>query len=224
MSAEDQDRWDARYQAGAYAHRHHPSQLLATWLADNPPNLTSGAQPKALDVACGAGRNSLFLAQHGYWVLGLDISAEAIAQATRKALANKFEHRTQFLQHDLDRGLVSVNESNNYQKNSFDLICVFRYLDLSLIPELVGRLAPHGVLMVEVNLQSRESVAGPGTHHGSRFRAQPGALGAAISDATQGAAVGYSVALTEEGLFVDPDGKDAALARVIVQRDGSRTN
>jgi 2-polyprenyl-3-methyl-5-hydroxy-6-metoxy-1,4-benzoquinol methylase len=35
-----------------------------------------------LDVGCGTGRNSLFLAELGYPVLGIDIAAAAIARAT----------------------------------------------------------------------------------------------------------------------------------------------
>ena len=39
----------------------------------------------ALDLGCGTGTNSIFLAQHGYQVVGVDFSAKAIATARAKA-------------------------------------------------------------------------------------------------------------------------------------------
>lgn len=51
---------------------------------------TLRAQPPAaaLDVACGTGRHAVVLADLGYDVLGIDLSAPSIAQARRRARAN----------------------------------------------------------------------------------------------------------------------------------------
>ena len=40
---------------------------------------------RVLDVGCGAGRNALFLAKQGYYVVGVDISSTALKIALRKA-------------------------------------------------------------------------------------------------------------------------------------------
>jgi 2-polyprenyl-3-methyl-5-hydroxy-6-metoxy-1,4-benzoquinol methylase len=40
---------------------------------------------KALDIGCGTGDNSIWLAQHGFQVTGVDISEVAIEKATEKA-------------------------------------------------------------------------------------------------------------------------------------------
>jgi len=40
---------------------------------------------RVLDVGCGAGRNALFLAKQGYYVVGVDISSTALKMALRKA-------------------------------------------------------------------------------------------------------------------------------------------
>jgi len=39
---------------------------------------------RALDIGCGTGTNAIWLAQHGYGVLGVDIAPLAIEQANRK--------------------------------------------------------------------------------------------------------------------------------------------
>src|SRR5262245_50965550 len=78
MSAAERDRWDARYRDGAYESRTHATALLAAWL----PRLPRGA---ALDVACGAGRNALYLAAQGFAVTALDISAVALERGRREA-------------------------------------------------------------------------------------------------------------------------------------------
>jgi len=45
----------------------------------------SRTRGRALDLGCGTGTNSIFLAQHGYDVVGIDFSSKAIATARRKA-------------------------------------------------------------------------------------------------------------------------------------------
>jgi SAM-dependent methyltransferase len=40
---------------------------------------------RALDLGCGTGTNSLYLAQHGWQVVGVDFAATAIRKARRKA-------------------------------------------------------------------------------------------------------------------------------------------
>ena len=65
MSTVERDKWNERYREGAYEERTHPTALLAEWL----PRLPRGT---ALDVACGAGRNAIYLAAHGYRVTAVD--------------------------------------------------------------------------------------------------------------------------------------------------------
>ena len=43
------------------------------------------AERRALDLGCGTGTNSIYLAQHGFTVVGVDFSSKAIATARDKA-------------------------------------------------------------------------------------------------------------------------------------------
>ena len=73
--------WNRRY---ATADRIHatavPNRFLVAEAADLPPG-------RALDVACGAGRNALWLAQHGWRVTAVDFSDVALAMARDLAAA-----------------------------------------------------------------------------------------------------------------------------------------
>ncbi len=80
MSEADRDKWDTRYRQGSYQARTHPTELLAEWL----PQLPRG---RALDVACGAGRNALYLAEAGYEVEAIDISRVALERLRETARA-----------------------------------------------------------------------------------------------------------------------------------------
>ncbi len=85
MSSADRDKWDERYRAGAYAGRTWPSELLSRWIDRLPAG-------RALDLACGAGRNALFLACHRYRVKAVDISAEALQRPSEAAAAAGPDH------------------------------------------------------------------------------------------------------------------------------------
>jgi 2-polyprenyl-3-methyl-5-hydroxy-6-metoxy-1,4-benzoquinol methylase len=55
-------------------------------VAEETAGLTPG---RALDLACGEGRNSIYLVQQGWQVTGADFSREAITKAQRLALAQQ---------------------------------------------------------------------------------------------------------------------------------------
>ena len=74
MSTADRNKWDQRYREGAYASRDYPSEFLKQQLLHLKPG-------KALDLACGAGRNSIFLAQNGFFVDAVDVSSVGLERA-----------------------------------------------------------------------------------------------------------------------------------------------
>jgi tellurite methyltransferase len=193
MSAAERDKWDARYRDGAYENRPHPTALLAQWL----PRLPRG---QALDIACGAGRNALFLAAHGYAVTALDISAVALERGRHAAREQGLD--IAWLCVDLDE-----DPAAGLPSNGFDLIVWVRYVHRTLLPHLVARLNPGGVLLCEQHLATELAVAGPTS---AGFRLAPGELESAAAELT--------MLHRYEGPVIDPDGRTVALTQLVARR------
>jgi tellurite methyltransferase len=193
VSAAERDKWDARYRDGAYESRTHPTALLAEWL----PRLARG---RALDVACGAGRNALFLAANGYAVTALDISSVALERGRRSADERALS--VEWLCADLDDYVERVLPAG-----TFDLIVWVRYIHDTLMPSLIARLDTGGTLLCEQHLQTTAQVAGPTS---PAFRLALGEL--------ERSAQGLSVVHSHEGLIVDPDGRTVALAQLVARK------
>jgi tellurite methyltransferase len=192
MTAAERRKWDARYREGAYASRTHPSALLAEWITRLPCG-------RALDVACGAGRNALFLAEHAFAVDALDISTVALDRGRRAALARGLG--VNWLRADLDD-----DPDSGLPPEHYDVIVWVRYVHRGLMPHLRRRLRPRAVLLVEQHLASTAEVAGPRSAH---FRLEPGEL--------ERSAAGLRVLYHREGLVTDPDGRLVALAQLVAK-------
>lgn len=82
---------------------------LRIWERSVPPtdliDLVEGpealAPARALDLGCGTGPDSIYLAQHGWDVIGVDMVPEALAAARRNAAAKGV--RARFIQGDVTR-------------------------------------------------------------------------------------------------------------------------
>jgi SAM-dependent methyltransferase len=70
--------WDRRYSQPDLLWSATPNRFLVREVADLPPG-------RALDLACGEGRNALWLAERGWTVTGVDYSAVAIEKARRRS-------------------------------------------------------------------------------------------------------------------------------------------
>ena len=66
----------------------------------------NGKTKNAIDLGCGTGTHSIYLAQQGFSVIGVDISPTAIRQAQKKA--SQAGVKPEFIIHDVTRpGLSS---------------------------------------------------------------------------------------------------------------------
>jgi tellurite methyltransferase len=191
LSDLDRKKWNSRYAEGAYARRTHPSRLLVDALQDWPE--PSG---RALDIACGAGRNALYLAERGFQVTGLDSSDQALDRARRTAADHNLT--VQWREQDLDE-LTELN-------GPYALICMVRYVNVPLLRLAAQCLVPGGLLVVEQHLRTDPGVIGP---QNPAFRLAPGELGQQLAD--------LEMVEHWEGDTEDPDGRPVALARAIAR-------
>ena len=205
MSRPDREKWDRRYREGAYSTRKHPSALLMEWL----PKLAIDAEtPRAIDLACGIGRNTLYLAQQGWRVNAVDISGVALEKLAAAATDDLDVHCTEM---DLETG--QPWPADLMAAGPFDLALMIRYTNLHLVGRVLEILQPGGYLLAEAHRVTEAAVAGPG---GARFREAPGALRAA--------AAGYEMMEYREGIVDDPDGRPVDLAQMLCRRPPGRSH
>ncbi len=84
---EAQTFWETRYAGDGHIWSGEPNQALVDVLSDFSPG-------RALDLGCGEGGDSIWLAQHGWRVTAVDIAATAIARAQDLANASRYLRST----------------------------------------------------------------------------------------------------------------------------------
>ena len=82
-----------------------------------------------------------------------------------------------------------------------------RYVNLGLVSTLIESLRPGGILVIEQHLATEEDMIGP---KNAAYRVDTGELARV--------ARGMVVEDLEEGVFDDPDGRPAALARLVARK------
>ena len=143
MSQQERTAWDERFRAGDHADAEPDPFLmqLEEYAELLPPGRRAGGPkaegPKALDLACGAGRNAVYLAEHGWDVMACDVSLEGLRKA--QDLARERGVRLKLFCQDLETVQLPVA--------SFDLILCFFYLQRELFPQIKAALRPQGLLV-----------------------------------------------------------------------------
>ena len=143
--------WDQRYRSGEAAFG-TPVPLVV----EIAEIVAAGMPGRALDVACGAGRNAIYLARQGWQVKAVDGSAAALATLHQRNGDLPIE--TALV--DLER------EALNIPAGCYDLIVAAYYLQRDLFPAMMRGVRQGGVLIAIVH------VAGQPTPR----RAAPGEL------------------------------------------------
>lgn len=135
MTKADRDKWDDRYGNEENWHgEFHPSK----WLMAHAPKTGNGV---ALDIACGVGNNSVWLAGRGYKVVGIDGSRIGLRRA-KKSAEQRAIKSILFVQADLDQFRLVPNSAS--------LIAVIRFLNRDLYPSIKAALKPGGWLIMEI--------------------------------------------------------------------------
>ena len=117
------------------------------------PNAPASGPPLALDLACGAGRDAVFLARHGFEVEAWDHAPEALERTRDLARRHGVTLRTEVL--DLERADLPP------PPRPFDLIICFRFLHRPLFPWMERALAPGGWLVYETFRTGQERFGRP---------------------------------------------------------------
>lgn len=122
---------------------------VARFLVDNITLLPRG---RALDVAMGNGRNTVYLAQTGFDVEGVDIEAErignALALAKRKGVSIKAR-------------VANLEADYHIEKKAYDVIICINYLYRPLIQQIKDGLKRGGVVLYETYLIDQRQWIGP---------------------------------------------------------------
>lgn len=95
----------------------------------------------ALDVACGSGRDSLYLAQRGWQVTAVDVQQDAISRLRLSAERHHVSIDT--ICQNIERDLPA------FGRECFDLIVVVRYLHRPLLPLFSQWLKRGGFLLYQ---------------------------------------------------------------------------
>jgi len=132
---------DAEYPAGTAPLVADEAPPLAG-AAPRPPDLDQFA-PRALDLACGAGRHALRLAEAGFAVTAVDSSPAAIGLARERARARGLAVEARVA--DLESGEFSI------EPEAFDLICDFFYLQRDLFAAIRAGLRPGGLFVAAIH-------------------------------------------------------------------------
>lgn len=146
----DKTRWNEKYNAGSHASS-EPDEFLVIAFQEFLSVETAGL---ALDVAGGAGRHALWLAERGWRVKLIDVAEAAVRRAEQRALKTKICRFTAEVR--------DVSAWPDLGDGQFDLIVVFYFLDRQLFPALIRALRPGGYLIYRTyTVEQRKFGRGP---------------------------------------------------------------
>ena len=181
-------KWNARWRDKAK----HPIRP-DPWLRKVLPLLLAG---KTLDVACGRGRNALFLAGRGMSVTALDVSEEALYQLGREARRRGLQIETR---------QVDLEAQPQLPAAAYELVIDFFYFHRPLLPLLRQTVRPGGIAVVRTFSSAGPFPAGS---LDEQFVLHPGELLEIFA--------GWEILLHEEGL--EPSRKGGSLAGIVARR------
>lgn len=149
-------KWDEKYRAG-YGTWGVPEPILMEAIANLPPDI-------ALDLACGSGRNAVYLATHGWTVTALDSSQVAIDM-----LPGSLEARCIDLE----------SEDFRITPEAYGLICDCYYLHRPLFPQIRAGLKSGGLIVAVIPMYDDDPAVTP---MNPDYLCEPGELKSLFAD------------------------------------------
>ncbi len=122
---EDKQRWNEKYLVAPMPEE--TSDILKE-------NIHLAKKGRAIDIACGTGRNTHFLADMSFIVDAIDFSDYALEKIRKDEKIHKIDA-------DLD--------SYTFEEDAYDLILKVNYLDRKMFPRIIKALKKGGVFIYE---------------------------------------------------------------------------
>ena len=148
----DADAWNARYDTAELVWSGEPNLFL-------PPEVADLEAGRALDLACGEGRNAVWLATQGWQVTGVDFSSVAVGEGRAPRRPNAGSTSSSW---------SATPPCGFAPEGGYDLVVVF-YLQLpaderrAAVATAVRALAPSGTFLLVAHdlLNLAEGYGGP---------------------------------------------------------------
>jgi SAM-dependent methyltransferase len=148
MSTGEKEKWNKKYAVAGTHGSLEPEEFLVRafqqFLTVRPPGY-------ALDVAGGAGRHAIWLAQRGWRVKLIDIAEAGVALARENAsrLLAAPANASGAPTHLVEAEVLDLNSQLDLGAELYDLVVVFLFLERRLFPALVQALKPGGLLIYQ---------------------------------------------------------------------------
>ncbi len=135
MSQYDQQKWNKKFSEKSELLKPREASLYLQKLE------LKGEDKIALDLACGAGRHTLYLAQQGFKVFALDISKVALNAVDQRVEKEGLSAKVNTSYTDLDDFSPEIA--------LYDIIVISNFLDTDLIKRACVGLKKEGLFFVE---------------------------------------------------------------------------
>jgi tellurite methyltransferase len=124
--------WDEKYRSGDRGKEDEPTILLVEVAEKLAPGI-------AIDLACGTGRNALYLAERGWDVTAVDGSEKAIELVQERSVARSLRLCTK---------VADLSDPNFIlSSDTFDLILIAFYLQRDLLAKAKAAVRPGGLVV-----------------------------------------------------------------------------
>ncbi|WP_404430106.1 NAD(P)/FAD-dependent oxidoreductase [Microbacterium lacus] len=218
LTAEDFDRavaageaadatefWEGHYGRSERVWSGQPNAMLVSLIAELDPE-----RGRAIDLGCGEGGDAIWLAEQGFEVLGIDISATATTRAERAARERGLgEERVRFEASDLTRatfpGHAQLVTANFFQ-------APMSFARSAILRRAANALAPGGYLLLVSHASPPSWSDGEHSNHGG-FITPPDEMAGLELDPTKWEVV---VAELRTRTITDPNGEFATIDDSVV--------
>jgi len=160
---EEREKWNRKYGDAGRKPSTHPPEFLVSHAGEVLKMLPE--HPRVLDLAAGAGRNSIYLAERECHVLAVDFALEGLRHCVRQASISGVH--VQAISADLKTFVFPVCR--------YDLLMNFFFLQREIFPAMVDALKPGGLLLFETYTSHHQAVH-KGHSMRQEFLLKPGEL------------------------------------------------